>query len=616
MSEDLNKYASSLLEETQLRMDEYPNQPDMAFTAVVLESIEGMLDCQDIRLEHCKLTTSDGKVIGEIHAYATSNDNEALYLFYTDFNPSMEVKRKSNTECQTNFKRPQGFYNKAIRAGYIDLDDDSPEYRATKFIYDNQSDIQTVHIVVLSNFSISNAEMKSISIGTKQVFSDVWDLKKLYGVTHSMSDHIAIDIDFTNEVYARYKIPFIQMESTQYGYKCIQAMIPAKLLFQLYERHNTNILYSNVRYFLGLKGTKDKKPNVAMLETLRKENEMFLAYNNGITALASSIEAEPIGGKTDVTDPDSTMATQYITMGTLRKICDFRIINGGQTTATIFAAKKLSDTTQDASKKVNLLGVFVQMKLIIANNMEAISSNVTRSSNFQNAIKMSDFSVGNKINTTLEELSRKTRVPSPNNEPTYWFYERLRGQYEVNRKNLHTKEDKDYFNYQFPKARVFKKEDVAKVWANWHLQPYDAVKGASTTYGIFMKAVNGLVPDETYYKKIIALLIIQKFLLSRPENKQYTNGKATVVAYAMAMLNYLTTDRFNLLKVWDNQCLSDNAKIYLNKLCDKIYAHLYHQAVVVRNTTILSYGKSKDAFKNLQAEPLDIDFHLLDNDKL
>lgn len=75
----------------------------------------------------------------------------------------------------------------------------------------------------------------------KPLFHDTWDLKKLYANTHSMSDHIAIDIDFESEDYQRYKIPFIQMESSQYGYKCIQAMIPAKLLYQLYEKYNTNL---------------------------------------------------------------------------------------------------------------------------------------------------------------------------------------------------------------------------------------------------------------------------------------------------------------------------------------------------------------------------------------
>ena len=394
-------------------------------------------------------------------------------------------------------------------------------------------------------------------------------------------------------------------------------MFPAKLLYQLYEHYNTKLLYNNVRYFLGLTGSKEKKPNVAMLNTLRKENEMFLAYNNGITALAKGIESEIISDKTDVTDPENTSFSQYISMGVLKKILDFRIINGGQTTAVLFNAKNLSDNTTDKDKKVNLLGVYVQVKLIISDEIEKISSNITMSSNFQNKVKYSDFSVGNEFNTKMELLSRNTISPNDNNEPTYWFYERLRGQYEEQKKRMNTKADRDYFDFQFPKTKKFSKEDVAKIWSNWDQRPFDAVKGASTTYGAYMKGIveKSVIPDEDYYKRTVALLIIYKFLMSRPENKNYANGKATIVAYAMAMLEYQTMDKFDLLKVWQNQSVSDHTKIYLNKLCDKLYELLDEQARTL-STSVLSYGKTSKAYDFIKSQTLDIDIHLLDNDLL
>lgn len=614
MNEELNGFVDSLIEDTQILMDEFPT-PEMAFTATVLDRIEELLDCKDIVKEHCRTTKSNGDVTGEIHAYALSTNEEVLYLFYTDYNASHEVTVKSNTESQRSLNRAQGFYNKAIRASHLDRDSSSAEYRALKFIYDNKHKFQSINLIVLSNYVINNLVLKKQMIDSKPVFYDVWDLKKIYGNTHSMSDHIAIDIDFGSEEYQSYKIPFIQMESTQYGYKCIQAMFPAKLLYQLYEKYNTNLLYNNVRYFLGLTGSKEKKPNAAMLNTLRKENEMFLAYNNGITALAKSIDSDLISDKTDVTDPESTSSSQYISMGILHKIFDFRIINGGQTTAVLYNAKNLSNNTNDHDKKVSLIGVYVQVKLIISDEIEKISGNITQSSNFQNKIKYSDFSVSNEFNRKMEELSRNVIVPNKNNDPIYWFYERLRGQYDEKKKRLHTKADKDYFDYQFPKAKKFTKEDVAKVWSNRNQKPYDAVKGASTTYATFMKNVveRGFVPDEHYYKETISLLLIYKFLMTRPENKGYANGKATVVAYAMAMLEYYTHGDFDLLKVWNNQSLSDGTKIYLNNLCDKIYQILDNQTRNI-NTSILSYGKTKSAFDLIKSTPLNIDIHLLDSD--
>lgn len=614
MTEELTNYAVSLLEDTHLKMDEYHN-PEMAFTATVLEKIEDLLDCKDIIIEHCRLTTAAENVSGEIYAYTESTNGEVLYLFYTDYNHTPDAKTKSNTECQPSINRAQGFYEKAVRCVYDDLDSGSAEYRASKYIYDNMSNFKSVNIVILSNYVINNLSIRRIRIASKPVFLDTWDLKKIYANTHSMSDHVAIDIDFDTEDYERFKIPFIQMESSQYGYKCIQAMFPAKLLYQLYERYNTNLLYNNVRYFLGLKGTREKKPNVAMLDTLRKENEMFLAYNNGITALAKDITSDDISEKTDVTDPDNRNTTQYISMGVLKKIHDFRIINGGQTTAVLFNAKNLSNNTDDPTRKVNLLGVYVQVKIIISEEIEKMSGNIALSSNFQNKVQYSDFTVSNEFNRTLEKLSRSVKIPNNNNDTTYWFYERLKGQYDEEKKIIRTKQDRDFFDSRYPSKKKFTKEIVAKVWSNWNQLPFDAVKGASTMYAAFMKSIKerGFVPDEDYYKKTIALIIVYKFLMSRPENINYANGKASIVAYAMAILSSQTFGRFDLLKVWQAQDLSDNTKIYLNQVCDRIY-NLFSDKVASSGTTILSYCKTKPAYEFIMSQALGVDHHLLDED--
>ena len=616
MNEQLNSFVYSLIEDTMMVMDEYQT-PVMAFTATVLDKIEDLLDCKEIVKEHCRVTKKNGDIVGEIHAYSESTNGEVLYLFFTDFHSGSDILVKNNTELQKSLNRLQGFYDKAIHGIHHDVDSSSAEYRAGKFISDNINNYTSVNLVVLSNYIINNPEIKKLRIASKPVFCDIWDLKKIYGNTHSMSDHVAIDIDFEAEEYKRYKIPFIQMESSLYGYKCIQAMFPAKLLYQLYERYNTKLLYNNVRYFLGLKGAKEKQPNVAMLNTLRKENEMFLAYNNGITALATGIDSNFITDKTDITDPESPNSSQYISMGILKKISDFRIINGGQTTAVLYNAKNLSKGTNETDKKVSLLGVFVQVKLIISEEIEKISGNIALSSNFQNRVKYSDFSVGNEFNTKMEILSRNIIAPNPNKDLIYWFYERLRGQYDEQKKHLIIKADKDYFNSRFPKNKKFSKEDVAKIWSNWDQRPFDAVKGASTTYGAFMKGIieRSVVPDENYYKQTVALLIIYKFLMSRPENKNYANGKATIIAYAMAMLEYQTMNKFDLLKVWENQSISDHTKIYLNKLCDKLYELLDEQARTL-STSVLSYGKTSKAYEFIKSQSLDIDIHLLDNDLL
>jgi hypothetical protein len=302
-------------------------------------------------------------------------------------------------------------------------------------------------------------------------------------------------------------------------------------------------------------------------------------------------------------------------MGILESIHDFRIINGGQTTAVLFNAKNLSNATTDPTKKVSLLGVYVQIKLIISESIEKISGNIALSSNFQNKVQYSDFTVSNEFNTKLEYLSRNILIPNPQNEPTHWFFERLKGQYDEEKKRIKTKQDREYFEYCFPNKKKFTKEDVARVWSNWNQLPYDSVKGATTMYAAFMKSMveRGYIPDEEYYKKTVALIILYKFLASRPENKNYANGKASVIAYAMSITSSQTFGKFDLLKVWQNQELSNNTKIYLNSLCDSLYK-IFINKVTSLNTTILSYGKTKPAYDFIMSQYLGVDHHLLDND--
>lgn len=101
----------------------------------------------------------------------------------------------------------------------------------------------------------------------------------------------------------------------------------------------------------------------------------------------------------------------------------------------------------------------------------------------------------------MQDLSR--RIHTQNG--TYWYYERLRGQYdqELSRKN--SREEQQLFKSMYDKKeRFFRKELLAKVWKCYQDTPYDVVKGEGTNYDIFLKYVveKNIQPDEEYYKKL------------------------------------------------------------------------------------------------------------------
>lgn len=552
-------------------------------------------------------TDSLSRIKGALYGYSLSDSKEVLTLFYTIYDSTSDrsVKSIHDAEYQTAVNRLQGFYNVAIRGLKIDLEEegkvDSPLYLAARDIYDNQATITSVRLLILSNCTINNYDIKSQRINGKITIADVWDLKKIFDNLHSGLDHAPIDIDFTNE-YKRFKIPFIEMESSDFGYKCIVALFPGKLLYQLYERHNTDLLLNNVRFFLGFKGSKKNNANIGILKTLKEESQMFLAYNNGITALASDIESQSLGTRTDVGEEIS--GKEYISMGLLDAIRDFRIVNGGQTTASIFNSKY-------RDSNISLTGVFIQVKIIVlSRDVHEIASKITRYSNSQSKIKYADFSVSNAFNVTLEKLSRNIIIPNKNNDARYWYFERVRGQYDQEKRINTTKESLAYFTLRYPKQLKFKKEEVAKVWKSWDQEPYEAVKGEGTNYELFMSKIDGYIPDETYYKNTIALMIIYRFLLSRPENKNYGNRKATIITYALAYLNYITFGRLDLNKIWENQKPAEGMIQYLNQLCESINDAIINLA---GEMSVLSWGKRKDSFKQLTKYGIAVDRNLLND---
>ena len=158
-------------------------------------------------------------------------------------------------------------------------------------------------------------------------------------------------------------------------YLCI---IPGNFLADVYMNFTTRLIERNVRSFLSFKS----KINQGMLKTIQNEPNKFIAYNNGLTATATKIDINSEKNK-------------------ITKIYGLQIVNGGQTTNTIFRAKHANKESVD--------DVFVSLKLCVLNEetIDEICPNISRFSNTQNAIRRTDFSSNNPIYRQLEQTSRK-----------------------------------------------------------------------------------------------------------------------------------------------------------------------------------------------------------------
>lgn len=596
MDDKFLEYLKELESNTaQTMMDEQIGNREDAFTSYVLSQIATKVASENYVVRHAVIKNSAGNVLGEIHGYNESSNGEVLTLFYTIYNTdSSDVTTMNDTDTQFAWARLQGFYEKAIRNAAEDMDKDDPAYEVCKLIDRNKDKYCIVRFYVISNCMITKSAPKKIRIRDKQTDANMWDLSKLYGNLTDTSDHVEINIDFENDEDYNYKIPYIQMESNDHTeYRCLLMMFPAKLLYKLYKKWNTDLLLYNVRYWLTFKKTKRKHTNYDIRETLRNDSQMFLAYNNGITAIASDVELDSHNDATNVNEDGPDSAMDMVSSGILKCIKNFQIVNGGQTTASIFRAKDAEPHS------INLNSAFVQVKLIVIGKDQSVNklaSKISRCSNSQNAVKDSDFSVSETFNTTLQDIACRLKIPNDRGDVKYWYYERIRGQFEEERarKAKKGKTAVGAFEAKYPKECRFTKETMAIARMAWSGDPCEAVRGAGTTYDTFITQVitNGIVPDDDYFMDTVALLMIYNYLKGRKENKNYKNGKAPVIAYSMAYLHYITFEDLPLKDIWEKQKLSENLKECLDETAELIFSIMSEMAEQEGNT-ILTISKRK-----------------------
>lgn len=288
---------------------------------------------------------------------------------------------------------------------------------------------------------------------------------------------------------------------------------------------------------------------------------------------------------------------------------DFQIVNGGQTTASIYSACKNNPSLLEK--------IDVQVKITVVDRTESLDSvvdKISRYSNTQNRIQLADFSSNSPFHQKVEELSRSVWAPSKTGgeKQTQWFYERARGQYadERNRSSI------SKFDNRYPKGQKFSKLELARYENLWDLHPDQASKGNQASFRYFtmnLEAKNRkYVPDENYYKNLIAKIIlyqtIKKIVKS---NKDITAYWINVIDYTFAYISYKTAQRLNLKKIWDNQDLSEDLTKEIEGLVPKIYRKILKDG---EGQNIQQYAKKEQAWKRLKES--DIEFNCPEDDLL
>lgn len=575
------------------------------FTEHCIEILDNIGKSEGARVLSYINPDSQGRVDWKINGYCLKDEFkddsnkvyfETLDLFITYFNKTSYDYNITKDDFNKSINQIKKFLNAALK-GHIDYIDPAQTElnQLLKIILKQKVNFDRINIYFLINGN-SNHDLEKITIkgfDDLDIFVHVWDIPRFYKLSESSSNREPIEIDFKELISNnQYGIQCLKMPNINELYECYLAILPGEVLSKLYKEYSNELLESNVRAFLGQTG----KFNKGIRDTIREKPQMFLPYNNGITATAENVE-------TMLNDNQL-----YLT-----KLLDFQIVNGGQTTASLFH-------TQKKFKDADLSNVFVQMKLTVIKDVEQKNievPNIARYANSQNKVSELDLSSNNPYFVQIESLSRKKYVIDPvnRNMSTLWYFERVNGQYKESLNKLATPAQQRKFKEQNPTNQKFVKSDVAKYINIWELEPHYVSQGAQKNFIHYTKKINELVkknkfPGENFYKKLIANAILFKVVDKLFGRKNIdaigdTNLKSFTVAYTLSYFYYLTDNRIDLWKIYEEQRV--DARI-VNEL-QELIVFVYHQLVKSSNNSLISeYAKRESSWKLLKDENYKFNF--------
>src|SRR5690606_37578082 len=554
-NKELQKFYIDIQEDinSTLITEEEGTNPEQVFTELALSFLSDAGETENYRVCFDEKISKRG-VEHKINGYSLYENYETLDLFVTIYNGDSAIQSVTKGDADKTIERAVKFFRNAIYKDYVNEIEESSEIFDLAQTLANVPEVKE-YLTRVNIFLITNGEVKSDvkisdTIAGYTIFYRTIDINYLF----NLSDKSRVPIEINFEL-AGYKVPCIVNESENSDYQSWLAIIPGLALADIYEQYGARLLEQNVRSFLQFTG----KINKGIRNTILKEQHMFMAFNNGIAATAEEVAIIDL--------PDNQGKA-------IASVRDFQIVNGGQTTASIYHTWK--------KDKIDISKVFVPVKLTIVKDRENFSEIVGRIAeyaNTQNKVSASDLSSNRENHVLLEKLSRTTWAPPIAGETmqTRWFFERSSGQYknESIRFGI-TPSKRKQFDQQNPRNQMFSKESLAKYINSYEevyngkkllIGPHIVVRGSQKNYAQFLNFNFNIKPDNIWFEDAIA-----KSILFATAEKVYGvkpnaigDMRYITVPYSVAWLAYKLDYRIDLYKIWKNQSLSNSLKSKLHE---------------------------------------------------
>lgn len=599
-TQEIDKFYTELQEDinASLLSEEDGATPEQIFTEIALTLLAEAGETENFRVCYDEKISKRG-IEHKINGYALHENYETLDLFITIYGASESIQLIPKSEVEKALSRVIKFFENAVSRDYaLQIAESSEIFDLANTLAkapEIKEFLSRINIFILTSGEVKSDIRLSKSFADYKLFFRVIDINYLYNL--SDKSRIPIEIDF-NELGI--PLPCISSNVELEGYQSYLAIIPGAVLANIYEQYGLRLLEQNVRSFLQFTG----KINRGIRNTIQNEPHMFLAFNNGIAATAEEVRLTTL--------PDGQgRAIEYVK--------DFQIVNGGQTTAAIYHARK--------KHKADITDIYVQIKLTTIRDEENFGETVGRIAeyaNTQNRISISDLSSNKEGLIELEKLSRSTWAPPKDGEShqTRWFFERARGQFRNERiRQGITRSKRKAFDFKNPRKQMLTKELFAKYVNSYKevykgkklvIGPHIVVRGSQKNYAQFLNHNFIEQPDEFYFQDSVAKAILFKTAEKVYGVKPNSLGdmRYITVPYSIAWLGYKLNYKINLYKIWKTQLLDTVFQETLREIMIKV------EDFIKRNAPGDLYGewaKKEECWQKMKAQDLDINLNRLDD---
>lgn len=601
-NKELQKYYTDMQEEIKsiLVSEEEGTTPEQIYTLMALSLLAEAGETENYRVCFNEKVSKRG-VVHKVNGYSLYETYDKLDLFITLYFDNDEIQSVTKTDAEKAIDRLLKFFNNAINNNYIsEIEESSQIFDLAHTLAKNKEVRELLARVNL--FLITNGQVKSdikISdiVEKYDVSYRIIDINYMFNI--SDKERIPIEINFSENGF---QVPCIVNDSINDEYQSYLAIIPGQTLAEIYGQYGARLLEQNVRSFLQFTG----KYNKGIRDTILRAPHMFLAYNNGIAATAEEIRLVDL--------PDNKgRGIGYVK--------DFQIVNGGQTTASIYHTWK-------QSKIVDLSKIFVQLKLTIIknkDNFETIIGNIAEYANTQNKVNASDLSSNKEYYRILEKLSRTIWAPPTknHNQQTHWFFERARGQYKNARlREGFTSSKKKAFDLRNPRDQLLTKENLAK-YLNVSeeiykgnkrvIAPHIVVRGNEKNYAYFLKYNFDIKPDSNFFEDVVADAILFKSAEKIYGIKPNAMGdmRYITVPYSIGWLGLKLEYKLDLYKIWKNQEISNALKTIIREIMIAVERFIVHTAP---GSLYGEWAKKEECWNQIIKEDFGINLNILLDD--